>query len=334
MKRAGLMDEQLIACAQRAIAERVFPGCVIGIVRQNGARAVLPLGNLTYDADAPKVTENTIYDLASITKSIPLASLTLLLIESGRLNLSLLVRDVMPELQNDFDATIEDLMRYRVAGPRMAHLPFQTFEEIRTHILETGFDGPPGESRYTNLPAFLLGLIVERVSGEILPALANKYFFEPLNMHDTTFFSHDTSRIAPTEIIGGKEIRGIVQDESARLFAKRRRAVGHAGLFSTAPNLLNFLEALLHVGHPMSHMCAIVAGAQKGLGWQVNEPWMGEYRSAKTFGKTGFTGTSILSDMEKGIGLVILSNRTYPNRPSDTARINVFREDIANIVTK
>lgn len=79
-------------------------------------------------------------------------------------------------------------------------------------------------------------------------------------------------------------------------------------------------------------MSYIVEGAQQGLGWEVDREWMGERRSDKTFGKTGFTGTSLLCDMEKGIGLVILSNRTYPHRPPDNSSINAFRKDIADIV--
>jgi len=376
------MDERIRERAQRAIAEKVFPGCVIGVVRSSETR-VFPIGNLRYrhrersvaiqgmadknsgllhsvrnDADEP-VCENTIYDLASITKSIPLASLALTFASENppRFNLADKVVTYLPELHNDHDATIEDLLRYRVTGPRLSQLHLKTFEEIRTYVFEHGFDLPRrslGEGgwagAYTNLPAFLLGLVIERVTGEILPVLAHKHFFEPLGMNDTTFFptvpdaSNSTGRqklmrqdndIAPSEIIDGVEIRGIVHDESARVFAHTRRAVGHAGLFSTAPDLLKFLEALLNVGHRMSY---IVEGAQKGLGWEVDREWMGASakasasRGAAVFGKTGFTGTSILCDVEKGIGLVILSNRTYPHRPPDNSAINAFRTDIADTV--
>ena len=303
------------------------------MIRANGQRTIVPVG--TIDGSVP-AQENTIYDVASITKSIPTASLALTFIAEGKLSPEDLVRDRIPELQNDYDATVEDLLRYRVSGPRMSQLKFQTFEEVRAYVFEKGFDAPPSDTKaFTNLPAFLLGLIVERGGEEILPALAERYFFDPLKMTDTTFFPHDLERVAPTEIIGGQEIRGIVHDESARVFALQRRAVGHAGLFSTAPDLLNFLQTLLfpaHVGHGVSHMGAIVAGAQKGLGWQMNEEWMGERRSERTFGKTGFTGTSIICDIERGIGLVILSNRTYPHRAADNSAINAFRKDIADIV--
>ncbi len=330
--------ERIIARAQKAIREKVFPGCVIGLIRAN-RRIVLPFGFLTYEQENA-VREDTIYDVASITKSIPTASLALTFIAEGKLSLSGLVREHLPELQNDHDATIEDLLRYRVHGPRMAHLKYETFEEIRTHIFENGFSGPPGDSAYTNLPAFLLGIILERVGGDPpaggLSALAYRYFFEPLGMNDTTFFPSDPDGekimiyhnfIAPTEIVDGEEIRGIVHDESARIFSRARRAVGHAGLFSTAPDLLKFAEALLN-----GRLNVIVEGAEKGLGWPLDEPWRANKYGQKTFSKTGFTGTLIVVDRQRGTAFVILSNRTYPHRPPDTSAINAFRTDIADIV--
>lgn len=337
--------------AEEAIKGNVFPGCVVGIACADGSRAIILAGTL--DGRTP-VRENTIYDVASITKSIPLAGLALTLIAEhpARLHLADKVVDHLPELQNDYGATIEDLLRYRVTGTRMSSLKATTFEEIRTHVFEHGFDRPAGNGAYTNLPAFLIGLVLERISGESLPALAHKYFFEPLNMSDTTFFPKVTdasistgrqilmrtdNRIAPTEIADGVEVRGIVHDESARVFARARRAVGHAGLFSTAPDLLKFLEALLNGKYP-----AVVDGAQKGLGWEacpnregwVDRAWMGKHRTSTTFGKTGFTGTSVLVDINRGIGLVILSNRTYPYRPADNSAINLFRKEIADIVLR
>lgn len=327
--------------AERAIAEKVFPGCVIGIVRADGTRTVMPFGNLTYEADSPKVRENTIYDLASITKSIPVASLALVFAAEGRLSLTDAVKKYVPELRNDHGATIQDLLMYRVAGTRFSTLKDRTPAEIFEHVFKTGFNGPPAERRYTNLPAFLLGLVIERVTRRTIDDLAQDVFFKPLHMNNTTYFpdvgSYDLpTSMAPTEVVDGHEVRGIVHDESARVFARAQKAVGHAGLFSTAPDMLNFLEALLKNDEFTK---SIIAGAQKGLGWHVGQPWfMGTRCAPTTFGKTGFTGTSLLCDSERGVGLVILSNRTYPKRPADAASIhstiNAFRVDIANALYK
>lgn len=321
------MRNEIATRVEQAIAERVTPGCIAGLVRATGERELFPIGQFTYDTDSPQVAEDTIYDLASVTKSIPTASLIAMFITEGKIALTDPVKQYIPELQNDFDATIEDLLRYRVRGPRMSELNYPTFEQIRTQILETGFDASPGESEYTNLPAFLLGIILERVGGEILPALAHKYFFGPLEMHETTFFPYDVSRVAPTEFVEDLEIQGIVHDESARKFAEKRRAVGHAGLFSTAPDLLDFLEALLR-----GKFGAVTDAGQKGLGWQREGNFLGSHTSSTAFGKTGFTGTSVLLDTKKEVGFVILSNRIHPKRPDTSDGINTLRRDIADII--
>jgi len=331
------MRKEIEARVEKAIAENVFPGCVIGVARANGEREVAPFGHLTYDSDSPVVREDTVYDLASITKSIPVASLALLFIEQGRLRLADKATNYLPALKNDYGVTVEDLLTYRVSGLRLSTLQDQTPDGILRSIFEHGFDGPPGGANYSNLPALLLGIILERVTGNTLDALAQKYFFEPLKMKNTTFFpdvgSYElpTSIIAPTEVVDGKEIRGVVHDESARKFFRAHRAVGQAGLFSTAPDILNFLEALLQGKFP-----DVLSGAQKGLGWQRAESWfMGENFGDGAFGKTGFTGTSVAVDPLRGVALVILSNRTYPTRPPDAASthsaINTFRTDIADI---
>ncbi len=316
---------------QQAIEGRVFPGCVIATLH-HGKKEIRPFGTLIYQS-TDTVTKSTIYDLASITKSIPLASLSALLISQGKLALADRVKEHVPELQNDFDATIEDLLRYRVQGVRMSTLRTKTFEEIRAHALEAGFHAPPGESVYTNLPAFILGIVIERVGGASLERLAYQYLFEPLRMTETTFFPA-RDLCAPTEIenpqvrLVGSDgvVQGVPHDESARVFARARRTVGHAGLFSTAPDVLKFAEHL--VSEPNN---PIAVAAQQGLGWQVHdENFMGAHVSERAFGKTGFTGTSIVIDSAQQAALVILSNRTYPERPVDDSAIYAFRREAAD----
>lgn len=319
------MDKAVGERAGQAIGEKVFPGCVIGIVRASSERQIQAFGRYTYDADSPEVTGGTVYDVASVTKSIPLASLAALSIEKGEFALADPVKRYVPELRNDHGATIEDLLRYRVCGTRLSTLRHKTFEEIRTHVLERGFDAPPGESVYTNLPAYVLGLIIERVGGKSLPALAQEYLFGPLGMERTIFFPSPDD-CAPTEVDERGKVKGLPHDESAYVFAKARRAAGHAGLFSTVPDLLNFLEALF-----AGELPAVFEGAQQGLGWQTEGEFLGS-RPEGRFGKTGFTGCSVACDTERGIGLVMLSNRTYPKRPPDQYAINRFRRDIADIV--
>ncbi len=324
------MSSDIKVRVDRAIAGKVFPGCVIGTIRANGTREICPFGRFAYDTDAQAVREDTIYDLASVTKSIPTASLALLLIDEGKLRPADKVRRYLPELQNDYGATIGDLLTYRVQGPQLSTLKDRTADRILEYVFEHGFSGPPADPVYTNLPALLLGLIVERIAGDTLDSLAQKTFFNPLHMKRTSYFPQNPQECVPTEIDERGEVQGLPHDESAYVFAKARRAIGHAGLFATAPDILNFLEALLRGEYPY-----VTDGAQRGLGWQLEQPWfMEKSASPQTFGKTGFTGTSVVCDMERGIASVILSNRTYPKRHQDMSAINAFRADIANILLR
>ncbi len=333
------MREEIRECAEKAIAKKVFPGCVVGIIRANGSREVWPFGNLTYDTGAPLVREDTIYDLASITKSIPTASIALLLIAEGKLRLTDKLIEHIPEFKSRWreEVTIEHLLRYAIHGLQLSTLKDKTPDEILASAYSHELADTPGtQFLYTNLPALLLGIVVERVCGSTLDRCAQEYFFDPLHMSSTTFFPNvrvRNSNIAPTEIDGGGEVCGIVHDECARVFARARKAVGHAGLFSTAPDILNFLESLLRGNEGFTK--SIITGAEKGLGWQVNQPWfMGAKCGPRTFGKTGFTGTSVVCDVERGTAFVILSNRTYPKRPADGKEIDAFRRNIADVVLK
>ncbi len=324
------MPEAIETLANRAIKNGVFPGCTIALVR-TGERFVRAFGTLAHNGET--VREDTIYDLASITKSIPVSSLILKLVHDEVLALDDLVRKWIPELQNDHAATIEDLLRYRVHGEPLSRIAHLAPKEIQQHVFRSGFADLPGESHYSNLPAYLLGIIVERAGGKTLDRLARDAYFEPLNMHSTFFpvagMEFDVSHtIAPTETLETGDVIGIVHDESARTFAREGAVVGHAGLFSNANDMATFLEALLAGSFPY-----IVKGAQKGLGWELNRgAFMGSHFGPRTFGKTGFTGTSVVCDCDRGVGLVILSNRTYPNRPDTNMAINEFRHAVADIV--
>lgn len=331
------MRDILLARAEAALRARVFPGCAIGVVRRGEEPEIVTVGAHSYDANARAVSASTLYDMASVTKSIPTASLALVLSTDGRIDLGERVREHLPELVGDFDATIRDLLLYRVAGTRLSDLKHLAAEEMLSTLLERGFEGPPGERNYTNMPALLLGLVLERVMNTTLDILARRYFFDPLRMHDTVFYAGAyLAHAAPTEL---EEWRGLVQgvthDESAFTLARAGRATGHAGLFSTLGDMLAFLRALLDERD--ARVRGIVRGAQEGLGWQVAQPYfMGSHASATTFGKTGFTGTSVVVDEARGVAFAILSNRTYPKRPPDAiaenCAINVFRSDIADIV--
>ena len=356
------MDEQIRLLAESAIARRTFPGCVVGVVKRDGTRWVLPFGRFTYEESSPAVMGNTLYDVASITKSIPTGSLALQLIDEGRLSLDDKLIDFIPEFNNsDREAVrIKHLLTYTLDGYGFASAlddgrglaAFQegAGEALLNLLLTRDFEHRPGTVfKYTNIPAALLGLVVEKVYGEKIDVLASTRFFEPLGMMRSTFYPEKYSKdeIPPTEIDSWRgEVQGIVHEESAWLAKKDNTLFGHAGLFSTADDILTFMEMLLNGGELKGHRFfseEIISQMEAnqipelndstGLGWELNQPrFMGKHCTPKTFGKTGFTGTLCAADRDKGVAYVILSNRTYPERSPDSAAINTFRADVGEIV--
>lgn len=351
-----LYKEPITHEALQAIRDRVFPGCVVGVVRSDGSREIYPFGHFTYEETSPAVDADTMYDTASITKSIPTASLALQLIQDGRLALTDRLIDYIPEFKNSDreKVLIKHLLTYTLDGYGLAarRLEAGTAAGLLELLMTRDFENPPGTVfKYTNIPAALLGLVIEKIYGTTLDVAADEHFFLPLRMTRTTFFperfSPDT--IPPTERDEWRGlVQGVVHDESAYLCKKDGKITGHAGLFSTAPDLLTFLEMLLHRGtfRGVQYFSESIIeqiqtnqipelGDFTGLGWELNQPrYMGHYCSPHTFGKTGFTGTLCVCDIGKGIGYVILSNRTFPVRPADSGAINGFRKKIGEILLK
>lgn len=356
------MDEQITKLAESAINVRTFPGCVVGVVKRDGTRFVLPFGHFTYDGNSPVVTEDTQYDVASITKSIPTGSLALQLIDEGRLSLDDKLIDFVPEFNNSDreDVCIKHLLTYTLDGYGFASSlddgrGLAAYQEgagdaLLNLLLTHNFERRPGTIfKYTNIPAALLGLVVEKVYSEKIDVLADTHFFKPLGMKRSTFYpeKYSPEEIPPTEIDSWRgETQGIVHDESAWLAKRDNRLFGHAGLFSTADDILTFMEMLLNGGELKGQRFfseEIISQMETnqipelndstGLGWELNQPrFMGKHCTPKTFGKTGFTGTLCAADRDKGIGYVILSNRTYPERSPDSVAINAVRAAIGEIV--
>lgn len=348
------MKDKIKNIVSKAIADKTFPGCVVGVVKGNGERIVIPSGNLTFELNSAEIKEDSIFDVASITKSIPTSSLALKLIDEGRLNLEDKLVNFLPEINNSDreKVLIKHLLTQTLDhGFRLSENKNKTPKEILNLILTSEFRSSPGSTFfYSNATTILLGLVVEKILGDSLDNLGQQYFFEPLKMTRTSFnplkkFSKD--EIVPTEIQEwrGGLVHGEVHDESAHTLNKMK-SVGSAGLFSTAPDLLNFLGMLLNKGtldgkkyfspEIIDQMYTNQIPEIKefaGLGWEINQPhYMGVNCSDKIFGKTGFTGCVVMCDIQKEIAIVILSNYTYPVRKPDFALMNKLRSTIADIV--
>ncbi|HEX2959234.1 MAG TPA: serine hydrolase domain-containing protein [Chitinispirillaceae bacterium] len=336
---------------QSAIEERVFPGCSAGIYYKNQSH-LLCLGHHTYDKNSPEVTSDTIYDVASVTKVIPVSALALKLINDNQMQISDQLIKYVPEFKGSHreEIQIKHLLTHTLSFDfRLSDYKDLSSDSIIEKILSARLQDRPGERFfYANATSILLGMAVERCTGKTLDKAASDSFFTPLGMNNTTFdpSKYDLQQVAPSEIDywRGRLIQSEVHDESA--WALRPKIVGSAGLFSTAADLLKFGQLLLENGvyegkeffrpetiNSMHTNQRPGAAEWTGLGWELNQrSFMGKFSSASAFGKTGFTGCSVVIDPQKKVAFVLLSNHVYPRRRSNRDCINAVRSGFADCI--
>jgi CubicO group peptidase (beta-lactamase class C family) len=339
--------EKIRQYLQQAIERQIFPGCVLGGI-VDGKEFVIAAGHYTYDKDAQPMREDSIFDCASVTKAIPVSSLALRLIDHKKLKLSDRLIDFLPVYNGSFknEICLGHLLTHTLDFDfRLSECKELSPEELFRTILNVKMKSPPGEKFcYANATSILLGMLIERVSGKPLHKFAQDTFFNPLGMKNTTFFPEKINVVCvPTETDPwrGRTIQGEVHDESAWILRKIMTP-GSAGLFSTAPDLIRFIKMLLDGGKPFFRTATLEAmytnqipqinGERTGLGWELNQEYMGKNRTETTFGKTGFTGCAVIVDRSRNAGLTLLSNYTWPKRKTNRDLINEVRAAVADLV--
>jgi beta-N-acetylhexosaminidase len=325
----------------RAVADYVFPGGVLAV----GYKDELTLhafGAQTYDAGAASVAPDTIYDVASLTKPVVTSTLAAMQLAAGRLLLDSPVSAYIPEWLGGPNpewrrkVTVRHLLTHSSGLP--AHEDFflqvKNAREMIAKVCAEPLAYEPGtQNIYSDLGFILLGEILERLTGKPLDVQARERIFAPLKMNRSMFNPQKflRARIAPTEddkTYRKRLLRGEVDDENA--FAMGGVA-GHAGLFSTAPDLAAFCQMILN-GGVYSHQRLLrralieqftarqtLAADRRALGWNMptEESSSGHYFSAHSFGHTGFTGGSIWIDPEKQLFVILLTNRVHPTRDNE-----------------
>ncbi len=350
-------DKQKISgLLETAKAEGIFSRAVAGFLLPDGSHKILTLDT----------AENTVFDIASLTKVCPTSTLALSYILEGKLSVDTKAIDYIPELQTNFreDIRIFHLLThsldYRVPMKTLRTLPA---EGILNALYTYQFEHEPGaDFNYGNPASVLLGIILQRLTGKDLQQQGRERFFIPLGMNRSGWdpLTRDWNpipkeEISPTEICSfrNREIQGEIHDESAWVLRKLF-PVGSAGMFSCVPDLLNFVQTILSDGVAADGKRVMPAGILKmvsenafaldtankystakeactALGWELNsEKFMGTHISPHTFGKTGFTGASIVADPDKGAAVVLLSNFTYPHREASADRIHAFRAKLCD----
>jgi CubicO group peptidase (beta-lactamase class C family) len=332
----------------RAIADGAIPGGVLAVGLRDQL-IVRPFGKLTRDAKSPAVTANTLYDMASLTKVVVTTTSIMILTQQKRLDLDTPVVRYLPEwaaaAKSDPDpawrarVTIRNLLLHDSGLP--AHRDFykgaKGHDAVLARVLAEPLVHQPGtQVEYSDLGFIMLGEIVQRLTGVTLDAYAKQHIFAPLGMNASLF---NPSRklwptIAPTENdldFRQRLMQGEVHDENAWAIGG---VSGHAGLFSTAGDTAIFAQMILNGGiyahHRLLARATIqeftareaIGDAARTLGWDVvTQPSSsGHFLSASSFGHTGFTGTSLWIDPERGLFVVLLTNRVNPTRANEQIR--------------
>ena len=350
--------DSLARVMKAARKDRAFPGAYVVVGDSRGVLAEGSVGHLDWRR-SPRPTEHTLWDMASLTKVIGTTTAMAQLVEKGLVDLDAPVQKYLPDWTGpgQDSVTVRHLMTHRSGLPSFK--PYDTLthnpDSLAEMLYRTPLERPPGERMvYSDIGAFVMGRIVERMTGQRLDQYLAGHVFAPLAMYESVFRPAGflKPRIAPTEVdtLRGGLVWGKVHDERAYYLGG---VAAHAGLFSSAFDLERFATMLLNGGELDSARVLDAATIRqftayqdstaynRALGWQKpdrdemrdkspSSSWAGHFMSPSAFGHTGFTGTSIAIDPTLDLYIILLSNRVNPTRAN--TRIGGVRNRVADAV--
>jgi CubicO group peptidase (beta-lactamase class C family) len=332
----------------RALRDSAFPGAIAVVGRRNGVIAEYAVGHLDWAPGSPAVDAHTLWDMASLTKVVGMTSGLMQLVAAKRIDLDAPVQRYLP----DWKGPNKERVLVRQLSTHTSGLPaFKAYDQI-THdpdslaklMFATPLDTTPGAKMvYSDIGAYLLGRIVEQVSGQSLDLYLHDHVFEPAGMHESMFRPPFAlfPRIAPTEYDSTQRhrlVRGMVHDERAYYLGG---VSAHAGLFSSASDMTRFAHMMMSGGTidgrnviPAATIAQFTRRqvADRALGWQKPDGSnsAGHKMSEEAFGHTGFTGTSIWMDPKNDVFVLLLTNRVNPTR--NNGKIGRVRTQLADAV--
>lgn len=337
-------DENIRAVTEHILADHFYPGLAFSVVNRGGTLYAHGAGLL--EDDGAPATSDTIYDLASLTKVVATTPVVLRLAELGQLSLKDRAGTWIPELP-------EGLRLYHLlthSGGVIAWLPLfegdLSEQGVIDHIVRDGMKYGIGEHvEYSCMGFVLLDIIIKRITGSTVAELARKWIWEPLGMSHTAYNPPGgwLPLIAPTEIVNGAHLRGVVHDRNAR---SRGGISGNAGVFSSVTDLSRYVRMLLNKGmldgvrvlspHSIELMMQDRTPGKeedRTIGWVLGQTYSmsPDFVSEQSFGHSGFTGTSIVVDIGRNIGIVELGNGVYYRRPPGDECIHA-RRLLANVL--
>lgn len=322
------------------IREGVYPGAALVIGRHDTILFAKGYGHFTWNPGSAAVSvDSTLWDLASLTKVVATTPAMMLLVEQGKVALDSPVVRYIPEFNSPGTGaiTVRHLLTH-TSGLR-ATLPLREAADsaaaLRMVLTTVPIARPGAQMVYSDLNAILLGEIVRRVSGQPLDVFATHAIYAPLGLDADLLFrpaKRLEKRIVPTGLWRGHPIAGIVNDPSAGMLGG---VSGNAGLFATASGLARFAQLMLNEGtlpgrprlirhETVEQFTRIAVPARRGvsartLGWEAL-PTGEETSSAGTlfgprsYGHTGWTGTSLWIDPDRDVFVLLLTNRAFNPR--------------------
>lgn len=356
-KHLRLLDGMI----EEAIARMDFPGAVILVGREGKTVFRKAYGESQWVPELKPLDETMIFDLASVTKPVATATSFMILVEQGKISLDEKVKDYVPgfvpfigaEGKPGEDARLWHLLTHTSGLPPYAEVAEVekalgrpcTTAQLAAYIARLPKTDPPGTAfHYSCLGYITLAHILKMVSGQDIAAFSEEWIFKPLKMKHTFFNPPEKLQIlcVPTEVIDKKPLIGVVHDPLARL---QGGISGNAGLFSTADDLAVFARMMLGKGtygdirilsplavERMTTVWPKASFAGRGLGWDLDSAYStngGDLFGPRSYGHTGYTGTSIWIDPDTETYIIFLTNRVHPG---DKGAIIALRSRVANVV--
>lgn len=356
-KHLALADDAI----NKAIAGKTIPGAVLAVVRHGKVAYLRAYGNKQVYPTTQTMTENTVFDLASVSKTVSTAISAMILIERGLIrlndNVSVYIPNYQPWIGPDGkkkEIKIIELLTHTSGLPSYANVAelqkkytVPNPDGLIEHIASVKREAEPGtRMTYSCLNFISLQRVIETVSGQTLQEFAQENIFKPLGMVHTDYnpTGETLAWTAPTEKqADGKVLLGKVHDPLARIM--NGGISGNAGVFSNAEDLCILAAALLNDGEingvrilspqTVLAMRTVPKGYEKfgrTLGWDANSSYAsntGDLFSKKTYGHTGYTGTSIIIDPETDTSVILLAHRVHPEDKGGVVRLRAL---VANIV--
>lgn len=312
------MDYQKITLLiQELVTQKVVPGISLGTIDARGA-ATNFYGALGNDAPfaAQMLSQQHVYDIASLTKVVGTTTRILQLIDQHKLQLATPIASILPEYAN-LECTIEDLLLHRSGLPAdLLDKQHVTKEKVQTYIISCPISATK-QTVYSDLGFFLLGEVICHLDQCSLAESFKHSIFAPMKLTNTDYHVINKQIAVPTEITDTRGIiQGIVQDSKAYQI---KTPIGSAGLFAPLMDLMKFVQCILKNRDQTQAPVFSQALFQQLLSTNINGRTFGweikyNQNQEKYLYHTGFSGTSIGMNFKTKEALILLTNRTFPNR--------------------